>query len=109
MRQAASSTSASLNKLLRLKRMAEPNNSLGRPMACSTGEGSSEPLEHAEPVEHATPARSNFISSTSAGQPGKEMFNVCGIPPCCEPFTTIGEASADSRSRNRCRNDRTFA
>src|SRR5258708_20371987 len=100
MRQAASSTSASLNNLLRLKRMAEPNNSLGRPMACSTGEGSSEPLEHAEPVEHATPARSNFISSTSAGQPGKEMFNVCGIPPCCEPFTTIGQASAHTPPTN---------
>jgi len=45
-------------------------------MAFRTGEGNSEPLEHAEPVEQATPARSRFINNESAGQPGKERFKV---------------------------------
>src|SRR5438552_2755912 len=53
-RRAASSTSASVWSGLRLKRIADCSSSSGTPIACRTGDGSSEPLEHAEPVEHAT-------------------------------------------------------
>jgi hypothetical protein len=77
-RWAASITSGSVVKALKLKRIAECSTSSGTPIACNTGDGSREPLEQAEPVEQAIPARSRFIKSESALQPGKDTFSVCG-------------------------------
>ncbi len=91
MRRAASSMSAGVSSGLRLKRIAECSTASGTRMACSTGEGKSEPLEHAEPVEQATPARSRFISSRSAFNPGNDTLIVCGMPSS-EPLRTTGAA-----------------
>lgn len=74
-RRAAWQTSDSLSKWLTLKRIAELKDWVATPIACKTGEGSKEPLEHAEPVEHAIPARSSFMSRTSAWHPGKETLS----------------------------------
>jgi hypothetical protein len=79
-RRAASSMSARASNGLRLKRIAERKSGSATPIACSTGEGNSEPLEHAEPVEQATPARSRFINSKSAFSPGNDTLIVCGMP-----------------------------
>jgi hypothetical protein len=92
MRRQASSISSVVNNGLRLKRMAERSTASGTPIACSTGEGSSEPLEHADPVEQATPARSRFISSKSAFSPGNDTLMVCGTPSS-EPLRTRGAAA----------------
>jgi len=91
MRRAASSMSCKVNSGLRLKRIAERSQSSGTPIACSTGEGRSEPLEHAEPVEQATPARSRFISSRSALSPGIDTLIVWGTSSS-GPLRTIGLA-----------------
>src|SRR5215510_9754789 len=87
-RLAASSISANVVSPLKLKRMAERSTSSGTPMARITGEGKSEPLEQAEPVEQATPSRSNFMSKTSAAQPGKETLIVPGMPLASGPLST---------------------
>lgn len=94
-RRAASSMSCSAKSGLRLKRIAECSMASGTPIACRTGEGRSEPLEHADPVEQATPARSRFISIRSDFTPGKDTFIVCGRPSS-ELFTTIGATLARS-------------
>jgi hypothetical protein len=93
MRRAASSMSSMLNSGLRLKRIAECSTAAGTPIACSTGEGRSEPLEQAEPVEQATPAKSRFINKRSAFTPGKDTLIVCGMPSS-GPLRTRGAASA---------------
>lgn len=95
MRRAASSISATVSSELRLKRIAERSMASDTPIACSTGEGSSEPLEQAEPVEQAMPARSRFISSKSAFSPGNETLRVCGRPSS-GPLRTSGAAVACS-------------
>jgi hypothetical protein len=92
MRRPASSISSTVNSGLRLKRIAERSTASGTPIACSTGEGSNEPLEQAEPVEQATPARSRFISSRSAFKPGNDTLIVCGMPSS-GPLRTMGAAS----------------
>jgi hypothetical protein len=94
-RRAASSMSCRVNWGLRLKRIAERNTSSVTPIACSTGEGRSEPLEHAEPVEQATPAKSRFISNRSALSPGKDTLIVWGTPSS-GPLRTIGAACSRS-------------
>src|SRR5262245_6928438 len=76
MRIAASSISGGLNATPKLKRIAERTLSGAAPIASITGEGCRDPLEHADPVEQQTPARSSFIRSASAWQPGKERFSV---------------------------------
>jgi hypothetical protein len=78
-------------------------------MAWSTGDGNSEPLEHADPVEQATPARSRLINSVSARQPGKERLSVWGVPPVAGPLSTTGSALARSWSRNRFRSRNTYS
>ncbi len=95
MRRAASSISCKVNSGLRLKRIAERSTSSVAPIACSTGDGKSEPLEHAEPVEQATPARSRFMSSRSALSPGNDRLIVCGTPSS-GPLRTTGAALARS-------------
>src|SRR5580765_1671664 len=91
-RRAASSTSAALKSGLKLNRIAECNTSPDFPIAVNTGDGSSEPLEHAEPVEQATPARSRLINSASALQPGNEILSVCGNPASSGPLRMTGLA-----------------
>ena len=46
------------------------------PSARITGEGSSEPDEHAEPVETAMPCRSRFINNPSPSIKRKEIFEI---------------------------------
>lgn len=98
MRRAASSMSCWVNNGLRLKRIAECRTSSLTLIACSTGEGSSEPLEQAEPVEQAMPAKSKFINSRSAFIPGNDTLIVCGMPvgPASRrssgPLRTMGPA-----------------
>lgn len=94
-RRPASSISATVNRGLRLKRIAERSTASGTSIACSTGEGSSEPLEQADPVEQATPARSRFISITSAFSPGNDRLMVCGRP-FSGPLSMRGAAVACS-------------
>ena len=76
-RRAASSISASSSSGLRLKRIAERSTSSGTPIACSTGEGSSEPLEHAEPVEQQTPATREGTREAGQRTPPRPVF----LPP----------------------------
>src|SRR5438045_1922243 len=112
MRPAAASTSASFIWELKLKRIADRSNSSGSPIACKTGEGSSDPLEQAEPVEQAIPARSSFISSKSAWQPGNERLTTYGEAFSGQnsgPLTTQGDASVHSFPTKRERSWRTWA
>src|SRR6059058_1112019 len=69
-RAAASSTSASVVVRAKLKRRAECSTSSGTPIARSTGDGKSDPLEQADPALAATPAKSRAINRPSAAQPG---------------------------------------
>src|SRR5579862_1302859 len=105
MRLAASIISASVKRWLKLNLIAECNRSGPTPIACKTGDGNSDPLEQAEPVEQQIPARSQFIRSTSAWQPGKDTFNACGKHSANEPLTTTGAASRWRCSRKTPRNE----
>src|SRR4051812_1906712 len=89
----ASSNSAAVVPGPKLNRIAERSTSSGTPIAFSTGDGNSDPLEHAEPVEHATPARSSFINSRSARQPGNDTFAMYGDPSAGELTTTGGQVA----------------
>src|SRR6185436_14975887 len=72
------STSASLLNLPKLKRIAPRASSSLRPSARITGDGSSEPDEHAEPVETATPCMSRLISKPSPSIRAKERLEIFG-------------------------------
>ena len=52
-------------------------------------------------VEHATPAKSKFIRSASARQPGNDRLSVCGNPSRSGPFSTRGGACARRKARKR--------
>ena len=77
------STSASLLPCPRLNRTAPRARSLGTPMAISTCEGSTAPVEQADPPEAATPARSRCMSRASLSAPGTATLSTCGArsPP----------------------------
>ena len=74
----------------------------GMPMASSTGEGSSDPLEHAAPADAQTPAslKPNRIASASRwAKPIFVVFQIRGMP-----FTfglTTAPAHADKTARSK--------
>src|SRR5262245_13435501 len=68
------STSSAVLSRPRLKRIAPSARSRGTPIASSTWDGSTEPVEHADPLEAATPARTRCISKASLSAPATETF-----------------------------------
>src|SRR5207237_5285247 len=72
------STSSAVFCLPNENRRAATPSSRGTPMAVSTCDGSTAPVEHAEPEEQAIPARSRCISSASLSVPGIDTLVTWG-------------------------------
>ena len=74
--RAASSTSSAVVRREMLKRTLPCATRGGMPIARSTGDGSSEPLEHAAPALAAIPRSERSRRIASASSPGNPMFVV---------------------------------
>ena len=88
------------------KRMLERARSAVSPIASSTCEGSTAPLEHAEPLDTAKPRRSSAITSASPSIPSKWMLVVFGVRAARAAVDARVRAPApespfSSRSRSR--------
>src|SRR6185369_9369991 len=76
----------------------------GRPMAVSTWDGSTAPLEQADPLDTANPFRSSAITSDSPSIPSKHQFVVVGernsLLPLMETSETPSRIPCSRRSRS---------
>ena len=89
--------------------MEGPASAAGMPIAVSTCEGSTAPLEQAEPEETAIPSRSSPISSASGSAPGTETLLMVGRRAAPAPFTTSPETASRSPASSRSRSAETRA
>ena len=89
--------------------MAPSASSRGTPMATSTCDGSTAPVEQAEPPEAATPARSRCMSSASLSAPATATLSTCGARSAPSPLTTRSGTTARSRAASSSRSARSRA
>src|SRR2546422_8204188 len=89
------STSSRVLSLPNENRSAATPSSRGTPIAVSTCDGSTAPVEHAEPEEQAIPARSRCISRASLSVPGIDTLVMCGARrPCAAVITASGTTAS---------------
>ncbi len=81
----------------KLNRMVPSASSRGTPMATSTCEGSTAPVEQADPLDAAMPARSRCISSASLSAPCTAMLKRWGARSLPSALTTRSGTVALSR------------
>src|SRR5437773_2215579 len=100
------STSSRVFSLPNENRSAATPSSRGTPIAVSTCDGSTAPVEHAEPDEQAIPARSRCISRASLSVPGLDPH---GTPPARSPAPAALTASGTTASSRRSSSSRSAA
>src|SRR5256886_14771164 len=105
----SASTSSVVFSLPNENRSAATPSSRGTPMAVSTCDGSTAPVEHAEPEEQAIPARSRCISSASLSVPGIDTLVTWGARRPCAPLITASGTTTSSRRSSSSRSAATRA
>ena len=105
----SASTSSAVFCLPNENRSAATPSSRGTPMAVSTCDGSTAPVEQAEPEEQAIPARSRCISSASLSVPGIDTLVTWGARRPCAALITASGTTASSRRSSSSRSASTWA
>src|SRR5207245_1798680 len=106
---ATASTSSMVLSFPNENRSAATPSSRGTPMAVSTCEGSTAPVEQADPEEQAIPARSRCISNASLSVPGIDTLETCGARGPRAALITASGTTATSRRSSSSRSAATRA